>query len=446
MSPETVATVRFAHGAKSDVGRGRAANEDAFLIDDDRRLYAVADGMGGHRAGEVASATAIESLRNAFNTGRRLDEAVEEANAAVFAKASANLNMRGMGTTLTAATIVDDRTALLGHVGDSRAYLMRDGGVTRVTADHSLVEQLVREGRISPEEAANHPQRAIITRALGIDADVDVDTYRIDLRPGDRLLLCSDGLTNMVSDDGIAGALRRHSDPQRAAEALVDMANEAGGDDNITVVVLDALDDAADEGAGAAVAATPGQGRSPDEPTGEWVPITQEEDEDAAASAEPPDAADEPASAAGAAPPPAARRRRRGARRVVLWLLPVLVLLGAGFGAVGWYARRTYYVGLAGERVTLYRGVPGGILGWDPTVEDRSDVTAADLTPAQRADLEGGHRFANRADATRYVRRLEEDRAAAVAATSTTTSTTITLEVPGDRSTSPSTTTRTGAP
>ena len=141
-----------------------------------------------------------------------------------------------MGTTLTAVTLEADGTALLGHVGDSRAYLMRDGTVTQVTDDHSLVEQLVREGRLSPEEAQHHPQRAIITRALGVDADVEVDVYPVELGPGDRLLICSDGLTGMLSDDTIAATLRRHADPQQAADTLVDMANQAGGDDNITVV------------------------------------------------------------------------------------------------------------------------------------------------------------------------------------------------------------------
>ncbi|HVW33493.1 MAG TPA: Stp1/IreP family PP2C-type Ser/Thr phosphatase, partial [Acidimicrobiia bacterium] len=231
--------MRFAAGARTDVGRGRPENEDSVLVDPERRLYAVADGMGGHRAGEVASATAIETLQDAYRRGEALDRAVVSANAAVFAKAADDVALRGMGTTMTALAVEADGTALFGHVGDSRAYLMRDGAVSQVTVDHSLVEQLVREGRLSPEEAAHHPQRAIITRALGVDAAVEVDTYRVDLQPGDRLLLCSDGLTNMLPDDTIAGALRRHADPQEAADALVDMANQAGGDDNITVVVLD---------------------------------------------------------------------------------------------------------------------------------------------------------------------------------------------------------------
>jgi len=382
--------MNFAVGARTDVGRGRPANEDSVLVDHEDRLYAVADGMGGHRAGEVASATAIDALKAAFADGVPLDQAVVEANAAVFEKASGNLDLRGMGTTLTAAALLDDRRVLLGHVGDSRAYLMRDGGVTRITEDHSLVEQLVREGRLRPEEAASHPQKAIITRALGIDPEVEVDTYPLDLLPGDRLLLCSDGLTNMLTDRAIAGILRRQPDPQLAADVLVDMANEAGGDDNITVVVIDARHDSAADGVSSAAAPAAGV----EEPTGEWPPFAEEEGE----------VAPEPPVPAEAETP----RSRRG-RRALAWLLPVILLFGAGFGALGWYARRTYYVGLAGERVALYRGVPGGVLGWDPTVEQRSGLIADDLTPAQRADLEGGHRFADRSEALRYLRRLEQE-------------------------------------
>ncbi|MGH8972358.1 MAG: Stp1/IreP family PP2C-type Ser/Thr phosphatase [Acidimicrobiia bacterium] len=393
--------MKIAVGAMTDVGRGRPANEDSLLVDHDDHLYAVADGMGGHRAGEVASATAIDALRAAFAQGVPLDRAVGEANAAVFEKASANLDMRGMGTTLTAAALLDDHRLLLGHVGDSRAYLMRDGGVIQITEDHSLVEQLVREGRLRPEEAASHPQKAIITRALGIDPEVEVDTYPIDLRPGDRVLLCSDGLTNMVADTAIAGVLRRQRDPQQAAEMLVDMANEAGGDDNITVVVIDAVGDGP---------------RIPDEPTGEWLIDDDDEELSSAELPAPPMArppAEPPAPVEEAVPPAgsAGAPRSRPVRRALVWLIPVILILGAGLGAMGWYARRTYYVGLAGDRVTLYRGVPGGVLGWDPTVERRSGLIRDDLTPAQQADLEDGHRFSSRSDAVRFLDRLEEERA-----------------------------------
>ena len=385
--------MRFAFGDRTDVGRGRPENEDSLLVDPDDGLYAVADGMGGHRAGEVASATAIDALKTAYLGGQRLDQAVGAANAAVFARAAEDAALQGMGTTLTAIAL-HDSTAEFGHVGDSRAYLMRDGNVTQVTEDHSLVEQLVREGRLTPEEAQNHPQRAIITRALGVDPNVAVDTYRVDLRPGDRLMICSDGLTNMLSDDTIAQTLRRHADPQQAADTLVDMANQAGGDDNITVILLDALSDGG-EGAGA-------------EPQVEQTSGPEPEPE---LQAPQPDEVDEPP----------AQRGRRGLRSVALWGLPILAVIGLAVGAVGWYARRTYYVGLSGDRVTLFKGVPGGLLGWDPTVDHQTELTGADLTEADRADLESGHRFASRSDANRFLERLEQAREAMAGSTTTTT-------------------------
>ncbi len=388
--------MKFAYGKRTDVGRGRPENEDSHLVAPADGLYAVADGMGGHRAGEVASATAIEALRAAYAGGGRVDEAIEAANAAVFARAAEDAALRGMGTTLTAIAL-QDSTAVLGHVGDSRAYLMRDGAVTQVTEDHSLVEQLVREGRLTPEEALHHPQRAIITRALGVDRDVVVDTYRIDLKPGDRLLICSDGLTNMLSDDTIAQTLRRHSDPQQAADTLVDMANQAGGDDNITVVVVDALSDGSD---GAVVA-----------------PAAVEDDAAAPLLDTQPPVGEGPG-----------RRSIPGLRSLLLWGLPILAVAGVAFGAVGWYARRTYYVGLSGDRVTLFQGVPGGLLGWKPTVDHQSDLTAADLTEADRADLESGHRFASRSDANQFLDRLQQTHEALAGTTTTTAATTDTTD------------------
>ena len=325
--------MRFADGHRTDVGRGRPENEDSLLVDRDHSLYAVADGMGGHRAGEVASATAIDTLQSVFGGGTPVEQAVAAANAAVFAKAAEDAALRGMGTTLTAVALQPDGTALFGHVGDSRAYLMRDGAVTQITDDHSLVEQLVREGRLSPEEAQHHPQRAIITRALGVDADVEVDTYRVDLKPGDRVLICSDGLTGMLSDDTIAATLRRHADPQQAADTLVDMANQAGGDDNITVVILDALADG--DGHAAPPPPTPPPrsrepvscrwprrtmtaGHRPSRLPAGWSPLRRRR------PVGPPHGADT------AAPRPA--RKIRG---LVVWGLPILAVIGIAVGAVG---------------------------------------------------------------------------------------------------------------
>ncbi len=208
------------HGGRgfipTSAGSGPDGNEDAYLVDDAMGLIAVADGMGGHRAGEVASATALEALRAAINGGRPLRESIEDANDAVYTKSLTDTSLRGMGTTLTAGTLVAGGTLLVGHVGDSRAYLLHDGELRQVTNDHSLVEELVREGRLTADEAAVHPQRSIITRALGVDASVEVDVYPVELVPGDRLLLCSDGLTGMVQPDGPHAAALRREEPDPA--------------------------------------------------------------------------------------------------------------------------------------------------------------------------------------------------------------------------------------
>jgi protein phosphatase len=378
-------------GAATDVGRVRDGNEDAYLVDDVTGLVAVADGIGGHRAGEVASATAIEALRSAITSGRTLREAIEDANEAVFAKAQTDVNLRGMGTTLTVGTLVADNTILLGHVGDSRAYLLHDGELRQVTVDHSLVEELVQEGRLTADEAAVHPQRSIITRSIGTDPTVDVDVYPVELNVGDRLLLCSDGLTDMVHPEEIAATLRREDDPTRASAALVDAANQAGGVDNITVVIVAVTDEAP-------VAPRP----DPVEP------IEAVEVEEPTTS--------EPGERRG--------RRARGIGRVLLWALPIVIVLGIAIAAVGWYARKDYYVGTSRGRVTVFKGVPGGLAGWDPTIEQRTSLAVSDLRPAAQAEVHDQQKFSSGADAAAFVARLKGQ------TTTTTTSLPTTTTVP----------------
>src|SRR5437868_652569 len=233
-------------GGATDVGLVRAHNEDRFLADE--RLFAVADGVGGHKAGEVASQTAVETLQREFTepTTDALIDAVKTANRTVWNLAETNSDQRGMGTTLTAIALVDDgaeqRLAIV-NVGDSRAYLLQQGELEQLTEDHSLVEQLVREGQLTPEEAQVHPQRSIITRALGLDPEVEVDSWELTPYRGDRILLCSDGLTNEVTDDEIASTLRTVSDPNEAARQLIQEARDHGGSDNITCVIVDVVDD-----------------------------------------------------------------------------------------------------------------------------------------------------------------------------------------------------------
>jgi protein phosphatase len=225
-------------GAATDTGRVREANEDAYLIAPP--MYAVADGMGGHAGGEVASALALETLRVAGEGAEDSDLAagVREANQAEHRRQADDADLAGMGTTLT-ALIVDDAGIRLAHVGDSRAYLLRGRELTQITQDHTLVRELVEEGQLTQEQAREHPQRSMLTRAVGIDAEVDLDEAMIKPHEGDRLMLCSDGLTGMVTDDQIKHALIDRDDPQNAADALVAMANAAGGVDNTTVLILD---------------------------------------------------------------------------------------------------------------------------------------------------------------------------------------------------------------
>ncbi len=220
-------------GARTDVGRVRAGNEDSLLVSDDGRLIVVADGMGGHQGGEVASATAVATLRAEIEAGRSVEDAVVAANRAVLERADGDPKLRGMGTTVTSG-IVDGSSLRIAHVGDSRAYLLRDSTLRQVTVDHSVVAELIAAGELTEEEALVDRRRSMITRALGIERNVAVDVITIDLRAGDRLLLCSDGLTTMLRDPAIRTILVDVTEPDDAAGALVAAANDAGGADNIT--------------------------------------------------------------------------------------------------------------------------------------------------------------------------------------------------------------------
>ena len=225
--------------AASDPGRKRRRNEDAFVCQPP--LFAVADGMGGAQAGEIASRLAAGAVRGdeAAGTGEeRVLELIQEANRRVHQRSVEDPNASGMGTTLTLA-VVGDGLVSIGHVGDSRAYLVRQGRLEQLTEDHSLVGELMRSGELSAEEAESHPQRSVITRALGTDPDVDVDTFEVALREGDVFLLCSDGLPSMVDDEEILGLVERHrNDLDRLVQALIRAANRGGGEDNITVVAF----------------------------------------------------------------------------------------------------------------------------------------------------------------------------------------------------------------
>ena len=224
--------------ALTDTGRKRRHNEDVYVVDPP--IFAIADGMGGAKAGEVAAALAADVLRGEGGSGEQaLVTLIQEANRRVYERASEDAAKSGMGTTMTVA-LLEDSHVRIGHVGDSRAYLIRDGELSQLTDDHSLVGELVRSGKLAPEDAETHPQRSVITRVLGTDPDVDVDTITIETRSGDLFLLCSDGLYSMVGNDRILELVERNRrDLDAAAKALVAAANKGGGDDNITVVAFE---------------------------------------------------------------------------------------------------------------------------------------------------------------------------------------------------------------
>jgi PPM family protein phosphatase len=253
-----VSGLRISADAQSDVGRKRKGNEDALCLNDEQRLYVVADGMGGHAAGEVASRVAVDAIAEFVELtggnqeitwpfgldetisyeGNRLKTAVRHANTRVIEATRESAEYEGMATTV-AAVLVDGDIANLAHVGDSRIYLWNGQSIEQLTRDHSWVNEQIENGAISPEQARSHPLRNVVTRALGGRADLVVDIQSRRMAPGDMLLLCSDGLTTMVPDDGIARILREsEGDVARATSALVSEANERGGEDNITVVLL----------------------------------------------------------------------------------------------------------------------------------------------------------------------------------------------------------------
>ncbi len=243
MNRSAEGSMRYA--ALTDTGKVRENNEDAYYADG--RLFIVADGMGGHQSGEVASALAVQEFLRYERDNRhrdplrRLEEAVQAANRVLVTRAAGDSALKGMGTTFTVLLV--ENGAYLGHVGDSRAYLLREGTLNPLTRDHSLVERMVREGRITRGEARSHPRRNVILQALGLAVELDVDLARVDVRPGDRVLLCTDGLTARLEDAELESILGEESELWECARRLVEEANARGGEDNVTVIVID-LDNA----------------------------------------------------------------------------------------------------------------------------------------------------------------------------------------------------------
>ena len=363
------------HASLTDTGRKRLRNEDAVVVSSP--LFAVADGMGGAKGGQLAAQIAASvfsdhASSSGIDAETHLRALVVEANRQVFNRAQSDPSLAGMGTTVTAVVLEDDHLAII-QVGDSRAYRLRGGVLEQLTEDHSLVAELVRSGRLTRDEAALHPQRAVITRALGTDPTVAADVIVTATKPGDVFLLCTDGLTTMVGDGAIEHTLLESEDAQAAARALVRAANQAGGDDNVSVVVFEVVEDAWAD-------AEPQIASAPDEDTLtslEPVPLFSD------GSRGPP----EPALTTG-------HRGGRGtaARSILPLLLTALALALAGVVVVGavWGSKRAYFVG-ADEQgyITVYQGVP-----WDITDGVKlyreiyvSPLRAPQLTTEERAEL-----------------------------------------------------------
>ncbi len=432
-------TLRVAeHFEKSDTGRQRRANEDSFFVR--APLFVVADGMGGAQAGEVASQLAAETfaagLPEQGTSEQRLEARAREANSRIHAVSREDRALNGMGTTLTAAYLDGDELALA-HVGDSRAYLLRDGELTRLTRDHTLVDELVRRGELTEDEAAEHPQRSIITRALGPEPEVEIDLHSHPARAGDVILLCSDGLTGMIGEDDVRTILGGADSLAAAGRALVDAANEAGGRDNITVVLV-RLEDV-EPGSGAVAA----DGTAELTHAGGVSGLRADDVRAAVAAAEATAADDRAGGAEGARARRQAGARRGGRGRVgqdppaaapspprvvpprgtkeraqaplprrikLLAATAATIIVIGGLGVAGWLASRAvFFVGTDGDgMVTVYRGVPWDLPAGIHLYESYfvSGVPASEV-PTVRRDALLDHRLRSREDVQSLISQLE---------------------------------------
>ena len=392
-------------------GMQRRANEDSLFARNP--LFAVADGMGGAQAGEIASRIAVETLGGGLREDgapveERLAALIHEANERIHELSVSDERRAGMGTTMTTALVGEDEVTLA-HVGDSRAYLLRDGDLTRLTRDHSLVEELVQQGKLTPEEATTHPQRSVITRAVGPESRVQVDTQTARARAGDLFLICSDGLTTMIDEPSIQRLLTGSSSLQEAGHALIDAANAAGGRDNITVVLF-RLEDVG----GPAPAPTEQETGVHDvvdpETVREAAPVATMERVDPAPRERPATTSTrrlQPLDPDRPSEPP--RRRRPWARRaLVATLVFGFVVVPIALGCLV-ALRSVYFLGTNGDGfVTVYRGLPYELpLGVDLYQENYVSPITADNVPAGRRTVVAGQELRSQDDAYDLVRQLE---------------------------------------
>jgi len=361
----------LAIGAATDTGNLRGQNEDAHIAE--QNLFAVADGMGGHNAGEVASAMAIEHLRGialgGVSSAEAFAQVVRDLNSAIYASATSTTDQRGMGTTLTAAALLKSTSdtdqpsqIVIANVGDSRTYLLRSGELRQLSVDHSYVQELVTEGLLTVDEARTHPRRNIVTRALGIDEQVSVDTWTIPMFDGDRFMLCSDGLVDEVPLDEITELMREHSAPQLIAERLVTAAKRHGGRDNITVIVVDVNINA-----------------TAPEVVADIAPVIASES-------------------------------TTSIKKRIFALVVVVVLCIGGFVALR-HQRSGYFVAFTNSSssatIAIYKGQPGGLLWIKPTVVEVSTTKRYSMQSAFQREIDRVQQFDSVDKARSYLKKFD---------------------------------------
>jgi PPM family protein phosphatase len=399
------------HWHGSDVGRQRSGNEDALFVRSP--LFVLADGMGGAQAGEVASALAVEAFQDGLpedHAERWLATRIDRANASILRASQSEAKYQGMGTTCTTAYVAPEEV-VVAHVGDSRCYLLRDGELTKLTRDHSLIGELIDRGKLTDEEALTHPQRSVITRALGIERDLIVDTERIQGHAGDVFLICSDGLTDMVRESSVRDLLAGAPDLQAAGRALIAAANDAGGRDNITVILF-RLEEIGAAAAPVDTGVTAEQAALAEQPTGEHdvvEPTEEQRTQTMTALAEPETTAHVVPERT--APPPARKKppKRTGRRRWLPWAISGLVVLSL-LGASAFIAvRAVFFIGTDANRsVVIYRGLPYegpfGIRLWST---DYTSGVTIDMVPADRRSTFTNQKLRSFGDAVDLVEQLE---------------------------------------
>jgi PPM family protein phosphatase len=393
-------SLRFA--ARSDVGLQREGNEDSGYAGPS--LLAVADGMGGHAAGEVASSVAVATLARIEDSPDEgpgadlldtLAKAVADANNAISQMVDHDPKLDGMGTTLTALLWAGRRLGLV-HVGDSRAYLLRDGKLQQITHDHTFVQSLVDEQRITPEEADQHPQRSLLLRALDGRGKPEPDLSLLEVRAGDRYLLCSDGLSGVVAFDAIAKVLS-HGDPETAADRLIRLALDAGGPDNITCIVADVVESDPDKQGAQGQPMVVGAAA---ERRGKAAGTTHTAEIDLGGA----DGAD-------GSEPGAGKGGASWLTRGLVLLLATVIVVGAGWAAYAW-SQRQYYVGAQDDRVTIFRGIPQEIAGQSLSEPyEPQDVLLSDLSAVTQASVRDTIFAGDMQEARKIVDRLREQAA-----------------------------------